>query len=149
MSIGEICIREVVIAKAKDSVYKTAQLMRDLSVRTVVITENRHPTGILTDRDITIRVVAEGRDPHKTLIKEVMSARLLTIRESAGIGDGIRIMRSRGVRRLPVIDPEGKLVGIVTLDDLIDLLAEEMSALAALIRYEQEKERQVKPKTAT
>ncbi|MDP3029120.1 MAG: CBS domain-containing protein [Deltaproteobacteria bacterium] len=142
MSIGEICIREVVIAKATDSIHKAAQLMRDYSVRTVIITENRHPIGILTDRDITIRVVAEGNDPHQSLVKDVMSARLLTVRESASVGDGIRIMRGRGIRRLPVIDQQGKLVGMVTLDDLIDLLAEEMSALAGLIRYEQEKEKQ-------
>lgn len=142
MSIGEICIREVVIARATDSIYKAAQLMRDYSVRTVIITENRHPIGILTDRDITIRVVAEGNDPHQSLVKDVMSARLLTVRESASVGDGIRIMRGRGIRRLPVIDQQGKLVGMVTLDDLIDLLAEEMSALAGLIRYEQEKEKQ-------
>lgn len=142
MSIGEICIREVVIARATDSIHRAAQLMRDYSVRAVIITENRHPIGILTDRDITIRVVAEGNDPHQSLVKDVMSARLLTVRESASLGDGIRIMRGRGIRHLPVIDQQGKLVGIVTLDDLIDLLAEEMSALAGLIRYEQEKERQ-------
>ncbi len=142
MSIGEICIREVVIAKATDSINKAAQLMRNYSAGNVIITENARPTGILTDRDITIRVVAEGKDPSKTLIKDVMSARLITIRESAGVGDGIRIMRGEGVRRLPVIDHEGKLAGIATLDDLIDLLAEELSALAGLIRYEQEKERQ-------
>lgn len=146
MSIGEICVREVVIAKARDSVHKAAQLMRDFSVRTVVVTKGRHPVGILTDRDITVRVVAEGKDPQKTSIKEVMSARLITVRESASVGDGIRIMRGRGVRRLPVIDAEGKLIGIVTLDDLLDLIAEEMSALAALIRYEQEKEMCGKPK---
>ncbi|MEW5950185.1 MAG: CBS domain-containing protein [Thermodesulfobacteriota bacterium] len=142
MSIGEICIREVVIARATDSVHKAARLMRDYSVRTVIITEDSHPIGILTDRDITIRVVAEGKDAHRSLVKDVMSARLLTVRESASIGDGIRIMRGRGIRRLPVIDQQGKLVGMVTLDDLIDLLAEEMSALAGLIRYEQEKEKQ-------
>lgn len=142
MSIGDICIREVVIAKANDSVSKAARLMRDYSVRTIVITENKHPVGILTDRDIAMRIVAETRDPEKTLIKEVMSARLITVRESASIGDGIRIMRGRGIRRLPVVDDDGNLAGIVTLDDLIDLLAEEMSALAGLIRYEQEKERQ-------
>jgi len=142
MSIGEICIREVVIAKATDSINKAAQLMRDYSVGNIIITEDVHPVGILTDRDITIRVVAEGKDPGKTLIKDVMSARLTTIRESAGVGDGIRIMRGKGIRRLPVIDQEGKLVGIATLDDLIDLLAEELSALAELIRCEQEKEKQ-------
>jgi CBS domain-containing protein len=141
MSVGEICVREVVIAKKTESINKAAQLMRDYSVGNVMVTENAHPIGILTDRDIAIRVVAEGKDPGKTLIKDVMSARLTTIRESAGVGDGIRTMRGEGVRRLPVIDSEGKLVGIATLDDLIDLLAEEMSALAGLIRFEQEKER--------
>ncbi|MCJ7617694.1 MAG: CBS domain-containing protein [Desulfobacterales bacterium] len=141
MSMGEICIREVVIARGTESINKAAQLMRDYSVGNVIIMENAHPIGILTDRDITIRVVAEGKDPGKTLIKDVMTAQVTTISESAGIGDGIRIMHGKGIRRLPVIDQEEKLVGIATLDDLIDLLAEEMSALAGLIRYEQEKER--------
>lgn len=141
MSIGEICIRGAVIAKATDSVSKGAQLMKVYSVGNVIITDDTHPIGILTDRDITIRVVSDGKDPNKTLIKEVMSAQLITIRESAGVGDAIRKMRAAGVRRLPVIDEQGRLAGIVTLDDLIDLLAEEMSSLAALIRYQQEKGR--------
>jgi len=64
-------------------------------------------------------------------------APIITIKESAGVGDGIRLMRGRGIRRLPVIDDNGELAGIVNLDDLIKLLAEE---LAASIKYEQEKQ---------
>ncbi len=142
MSIGEICIREVVIASATDSVSRAAQLMRDFSVRCLVVTEKRNPIGILPDRDIAIRAVAEGKGPDTTTIQEIMTGRLVTVRESASVGDGIRIMRGKGIRRLPVTDSRGKLVGIVTLDDLIDLLAEEMTSLASLIRYEQEKENQ-------
>jgi len=142
MSIGEICIRQVFIAGAKDSVYVASQLMRGYSVGNVVVTEGSRPVGILTDRDIVVRVVAEKKDPDKTLVGDVMSAPLITIKESAGVGDGIRLMRGRGVRRLPVVDKDGQLAGIVSVDDLMDLLAEEMSALAALIKYEQEREKQ-------
>lgn len=141
MSIGEICIREVVIAHPDETATQAAQLMRDYPVRDLIVTDDGRPVGILTDRDIAVRIVAEGKDPDTTLIKDVMSSRLVTVRETASIGDGIRVMRGRGVRRLPVIDHEGKLVGIVTIDDLIDLLAEEMSALAGLIKYEQEKQK--------
>jgi CBS domain-containing protein len=146
MSIGEICIRQVVIAKATESIYEASQLMRRYTAGDVVVTENSRPVGILTDRDIVIRVVAQGKDPRTTLIGDVMSAPVVTIKESAGIGDGIRMMRGRGIRRLPVIDKDGQLAGIVAIDDLIELLAEEMSALAALIKYEQEKEKQEHPK---
>ena len=142
MSIGEICIRQVVIAGARESVYEASQLMLRFSVGNVLVVENKHPAGILTDRDIIIRVVAQEKDPRKTLIGDIMSAPIVTIKESSGLGDAIRLMRSRGIRRLPVTDQEGQLAGIVTLDDLIELLAEEMSALAALIKYEQEKEKQ-------
>ena len=142
MSIGEICIRQVVIAGARESVYEASQLMLRFSVGNVLVVENKHPAGILTDRDIIIRVVAQEKDPRKTLIGDIMSTPIVTIKESSGLGDAIRLMRSRGIRRLPVIDEEGQLAGIVTLDDLIELLAEEMSALAALIKYEQEKEKQ-------
>jgi CBS domain-containing protein len=142
MSIGEICIRQVVIARATESIYEASQLMCRFSVGNVLVIENKHPVGILTDRDIIIRVVAQGKDPRKALIGDVMSAPIISIKESAGLGDAIRLMRSRGIRRLPVIDEDGQLAGIVTLDDLIELLAEEMSALVALIKYEQEKEKQ-------
>lgn len=142
MSIGEICIRQVVISRATESIYEASQLMRRFSVGNVLVIENKHPVGILTDRDIIIRVVAQEKDPRKTLIGDVMSGPIITIKESAGLGDAIRLMRSRGIRRLPVIDEDGELAGIVTIDDLIELLAEEMSALAALIKCEQEKEKQ-------
>lgn len=139
--IGEICIREVVVAQESESVRKAAQLMREYSVRTIVITQERRPVGILTDRDIALRVVAASKDPETTTLKEVMSPKPYTIKEDASVGDGIRLMRSKGIRHLPVVDQQGQLTGIVTIDDLIDLLAEEMSALAALIKYEQEKEK--------
>lgn len=145
MSIGEICIRQVVIARATESISEASQLMRGHSAGTVVVTEDRRPVGILTDRDIIIRVVAQGKDPRTTLIGDVMSAPVVTIKESAGVGDSIRLMRGRGIRRLPVIDKDGRLAGIVAIDDLIELLAEEMSALAALIKYEQEKEKEQHP----
>jgi CBS domain-containing protein len=95
-----------------------------------------YSVGNVVVKHVIIRVIAQAKDPRKTLkgVGDVMSAPIITI--SAGVGDGIRLMRGRGIRRLPVIDDNGELAGIVSLADLINLLADE---LAASIKYEQEK----------
>ncbi len=145
MGVGEICTREVVIVAPEESVLTAAKLMKNYSVGSVVVVKDRRPVGILTDRDIAIRVVASLRDPEQTLVQEVMSSKLVKIREDQGIGDTIRLMRAAAVRRVPVVsDKDGTLIGIITLDDLLDLIAEEMEAFVKLIRRQQEQRSQVR-----
>ena len=138
MGIGELCTQEVVIVSPDDNVLTAAKLMRDYGVGDVVIVKNRRPVGILTDRDIAVRVMAEMRFSAETQVKMVMSADLKTINEERGVGDAIRLMKSVRIRRLPVIDDEGYLVGIITLNDLLELIAEEMETLTELVRLQQE-----------
>jgi CBS domain-containing protein len=137
MSIGEICTREVVVTPATTSVNAAAELMRRYHVGDLVVAREidgrRIPVGIVTDRDIVIEVVAAGLDPKVLTVGEIMGQDLVTGREDDGILDTLQIMRTRGVRRLPILDEEDALLGIVTVDDLIEVFAEELTDLARVI----------------
>lgn len=99
----------------------------------VVVVEERNgrnfPVGIVTDRDIVVEVVAVGVSPE-----------VATVRESEGLFDALRYMRDKGVRRMPVLGSEGELVGILTMDDVLGLLAEEMTELAKLVSHKRQRE---------
>jgi CBS domain-containing protein len=144
MAIGEICSREVVLTTKDMRVRAAAQLMREYHVGALVVVDEssgvRIPVGILTDRDIAVGIVAKGLDADGLTVGEVMTPDLTTARERDGVAETIELMRAKGVRRLPVVDQRGALVGIVTADDFVDLLAEEMSALAHMIAREQRRE---------
>jgi CBS domain-containing protein len=146
MNIGEICSRTVVVAETGTSVQQAAKLMRDHHVGALVVIEGgtlvSRPIGILTDRDLVVEVVAADVDYHSLTVGDVMSERPATLRESAGVFEAIGQMRSEGVRRLVVVDAQGRLIGIVTLDDLAEILAEELSALSQAIQQEQRHEAQ-------
>ena len=137
MSIGEICTRDVVVAAASTTVDTAAELMRRHHVGDLVVVEERGgqriPLGIITDRDIVVEVVAAGLDPKALTVGDIMGPELVTGREEDGILDTLKIMRTRGVRRLPILDETGGLLGIVTVDDLIEVFAEELTDLARVI----------------
>jgi CBS domain-containing protein len=137
MSVGRICQREVDLAEAGESVHDAAERMRQRTVGClVVVNEHQEPIGILTDRDIAIRVVAEGRDAWSTRVAKVMTAAPKTVSERTAIESALGLMRSGAFRRLPVVDEEGRLVGIVTLDDILILLAEEFTQVGQLLERE-------------
>lgn len=144
MSIGEICNREVVIMQPEDTVLEAAKLMRQHHVGTVMVVEERNgkrvPVGIITDRDLVVEVIAPELNPDAITVGDIMVIDLATVKEATGIFEAIQYMRGKGVRRLPVVDEEDRLVGIISLDDLLTLLSEELDVLAKLIAREQQKE---------
>jgi len=144
MAIGEICSRDVVFAKRDATVKAAARLMREFHVGSVVVVDEpngkRIPAGILTDRDITVAVVALGLDPEVIEIGDVMAGELIAVPENTGITEAVELMRLKGIRRVVVTDAGGDLVGIVAADDMLSLLAEEMSALASMAGREQKRE---------
>ncbi len=144
MPIGEICNREVVFATRDTSILETAQLMRRHHVGDLVVVDEKNdkriPVGIVTDRDIVIEVIAKEADINSLTAGDIMGPELVTTREAEGVFETIQLMRLKGVRRMPVVDHHGGLVGIVSVDDLVELLAEEMSELAKLISREQVRE---------
>jgi len=123
--------REVVSVSLETPVIEAARRMRDARVGCVIVSRNLLPVGVLTDRDLAVRVVAEGRDPEKTKVADVVTYDPVTVRSSDTRQTALIRMREHGVRRLPIIDDDGKLIGMVTSDDLIALLAHELLDLGA------------------
>lgn len=124
--IGEMCTKPVVTVSPKVSVQEAARLMRRKNVGALVVVNSGRPQGILTDRDITMGVVAQGHDPTTMTVAELMRRDPTVIREDRGIFDAIKLLSAKGVRRLPVVNRTGKLTGIIALDDLLMLLGSEM-----------------------
>ena len=144
MTIGDICNREVVFARKDESVLSAAVLMREHHVGSLVVVDEsngkRIPAGIVTDRDITVGVVALGLDPERTPLGDIIAPEIICAREDSGVAECVAMMRQKGLRRLPVVDAAGALVGLVAADDMLELLAEEMSGLAAIVTREQRRE---------
>ena len=144
MSIGKFCNREVVVVERECTIAEAARLMRQHHVGSLVVVDEdggpRRPVALLTDRDLVVEVLAADLDGAKLRVGDVVSEPLYSVRESEGVFETMRLMRERGVRRAPVVDAGGGLQGIVCVDDLIALLAEEMDELARLIAREQARE---------
>ncbi len=137
MKLSDPFTRGAVSAGPDDTLASIAARTREHHVGTVVITEDRRPAGIVTDRDLALALGAEGVSPQAPA-RQVMSRRVLAIPEDAGIFTATKFIREGGVRRLPVVDARDRLVGMVSLDDLLRCLARELSNLAEGIRGEME-----------
>jgi len=147
MNIGDICTREVVSADRKSSLQEAATLMREHHVGTLLVSENSpegpQAVGIVTDRDVVIEAIAHGLDATQTEVGQLAGGKLAVVPAHTTIEDAIATMRKRGVRRLLVSD-DGKLRGVVSLDDLLAALARDMSNLAQAVRSGIEREAAVR-----
>jgi len=148
MPVGEICNREVVIIKKKEGILDAAKLMRDHHVGNVIVVEEKEgkvlPVGILTDRDIVVGLIAKEVPLEKILVEDVMSVDLVSVKQNAGVWETIQCMRSKGIRRIVVTGDQGELVGIISSDDLIDLLSGELMDLVKTFMREQIREKETK-----
>jgi CBS domain-containing protein len=144
MPIGDICSREVAVADRAMTIQEAAQAMRAQHAGNVVIVEEQNgkkiPVGIVTDRDIVVSVVATKLDASIFTVGDLVMQKLTICQEDEGLLECVRRMRVKGIRRMPVVDSDGSLVGIVTVDDIVQLLAEEMNAIGRLIAREQVEE---------
>jgi CBS domain-containing protein len=113
-----------------------AILMREEGVGSIVVAEELRPLGVVTDRDLVVRVMAEGLDPEKTPLRDVMSGDPIFVSGARGLDEVISAMRNLAVRRVPVVDEKGHLAGVVSMDDLVVLLADQLGDLAEAIRAE-------------
>ncbi len=150
MNAGEICCREVVVARPDEPVLEAARRMRDEHVGSLVVVEGEPselcPVGIVTDRDIVVQVLARSADVvNKLDVGDLMTRELAAVTEDATIDSAVATMRQRGVRRLPVVDARGVLVGILSLDDVLEALAEQVQDLARIAVQEQRREREARP----
>jgi len=144
MSAGEYCNREVVVVGKTESLREAVNLMRSDHVGDVVVVDgqgaNMMPLGILTDRDLVIEILAKDVDMDSVVVGDVMSFDIVTVTEDTKLLDAIKIMRNKGIRRLPVVNAAGGLEGILTVDDILELLAEQISDLIKLVSVEQHRE---------
>lgn len=144
MGIAEICNREVVYVSRDVTVIAACKLMRHYHVGSLVVVDEvdgkRVPVGILTDRDIVVEIDAMELDAKVITAGDIMSANLVTVPENHGVAETIEVMRFKGVRRLPVVDTEGRLIGIVTIDDLLAVMADELSGIARVVARDQSHE---------
>lgn len=149
MSAGRFCNREVVFIEKSAGIPEVSRLMREHHVGDLIVVEERAgrrvPIGIVTDRDVVIEVLAEGVDLQGVTVGDIMSFDLVTAREDDDLFDTIKAMRAKAVRRIPVVDTSGALVGILSVDDLLDIFAEHLTDLAALVRREQAREQRRRP----
>lgn len=150
MKMGELCNRVVVVAEPRDSVRDVAKLMRERHVGCVVLVrggaDERVPVGLVTDRDIVLEVVAMGLEPADTPIGAVMSAELFCVRDDQDAYDVLQQMRTRGLRRVPVVDAAGLLLGISTFDDFVQWESEQMVELSRLVERQLMQERALAPR---
>lgn len=142
MSVRTILSRSVDTIRADESARFAANRMQQRGVGClVVVNGEEEPIGIVTDRDLTLRVLAEGREPETTSVASVMTAPSGVVDDGTPIESALRIMRQAGVRRLPVVgSSSGRLVGIVTLDDVLKFLSEELNEVGKLLGAESPEE---------
>ena len=146
MTVGEVCQRNVAITVKNETIVDAARHMRTAHVGDLVVIETqqnrRVPIGIITDRDIVVGAVAANAGHLETLVVgDIMSPDPATAREAEPLEAALKKMEQRGVRRLPVVDGDGALVGILTLDDALQMLAEQQAGLAKIVMEEQRHER--------
>lgn len=143
MTVGDICTRSVVTAHPDETVVEAAKRMRDRHVGDLLVTDTQaRPTGILTDRDIVVSAVAQSPDKLESLlVGDVMSRDVLTVRTGETLDQALKMMRGKGVRRLPVVSADGRLEGLVAFDDILELMSDELGELVALVAREQKLER--------
>jgi CBS domain-containing protein len=145
MLLKEICTPDVVCCARKATLLEVAKLLRGKHTGDVVVVDDpdgdRMPVGLLTDRDIVVRALAADLDPALTTAGQLMHAPLICAGEDEDASDALARMRAHGVRRLPVTGRSGRLVGIVTLDDLLRLVVADARALLDILVKEQDVER--------
>jgi CBS domain-containing protein len=142
MTVGDICTKPVATARAEETVADAAVRMRDRHVGDLVVVDTQgRPAGILTDRDIVVNGAARGLARlEATTVGEIMSRELVTALGSETIEQALTKMQQRGIRRLPVVSTDGRLVGLLAFDDVIENMSSELNQLVNLVAHEQKRE---------
>jgi CBS domain-containing protein len=134
MSLERFCRKSVVTMLPMQSIQDAALKMRDHHVGAIVVVDEGRPVGIVTDRDIVLRGIVGDRDPRTTPIRDIMSRNPKVLRSDERIDEAVGSIRAAGVRRLPIVDGHGTPIGMVALDDLVVLIAGELSAAAGAVQ---------------
>ena len=144
-TVGEICMRDPGVATREMTVAAAAKLMREKHVGSVVVVDRMDeglciPVGIVTDRDLVVEVMAPGFDAETITVGDIMAPELVTIQPDKDTSAVVRSMRMKGVRRLPVVNDQGRLLGLVSFDDVLEVVADELLDLSRNSGLEQSRE---------
>ena len=116
--VAEVMNREVKTVSSEASVKEAAELMNEYRIGSLIVVENQEVAGIITERDILVKVVAEGKDPSKVKVSEIMTKNFVSVRPDESVEDAAELMTRYGIKKLPVIE-SGVLVGILTASDIV------------------------------
>jgi CBS domain-containing protein len=144
MNAGSVCKRGVVTVAPMDDLVAAAHVMREKHVGYLIVSRETRVVGVLTDRDIVVAVLAQEVDAHALKVGDVMTRDPLLIEEGQSIEAVLCHMREAGVRRVPVVDRTGALTGVLSIDDVLERIAEQLINIAGSIRNEQRMERAVR-----
>lgn len=136
MTLRDLVIEGIETAGPSATAEALAMRLEEANIGSIIIEEEMEPVGVVTDRDLALRVVARDGDPAALTASDIMSETPVTVDVESGLLDVTQVMRQNAVRRLPVVDADGKLVGIITLDDVLRLLAWEMDNLGGVVEAE-------------
>lgn len=144
MKVGDVCRRGVVSIASDMDVASAAALMRERHVGFLVVYRRdddiRHPIGVVTDRDIVLEVIAAKVEPGSVTVEDVMSRQPMIASESDQLAEVLQAMRIAGIRRIPVVDSRGALVGIFAMDDALEIITSLMCDISGSIKNEQRQE---------
>lgn len=146
IKIIDLSVHKVATIEEGTSILDCARTMRSMHVGSlVVVNKKREPIGMLTDRDISIEVVALERDPKSLKVEDVMSAPVCTAHSDETVVDALARMREQGIRRLPVVDKEGTLCGIVTANNIVEEISEQLDSIVRAIKSSKTREQSLRP----
>lgn len=133
MSLQEFCRRRVISISPESNIVEACRMMGEKNVGCMVVEERGKLCGILTDRDVALKVTGEKRDPLKTKVSEIMTRNPVRIPVDKGLRELTTLMHAQHVRRVPVVDGLDEVLGIVTMDDVIALISDEMAELGKAV----------------
>lgn len=136
MTIRDLARKDVVTAHRNQSAGNLATVMKEEDVGSVIIEDDDRPVGIVTDRDLTLKVLEPREDPREVTAEEIMTENPTTVGIEDGVFEVTKTMFEAEVRRIPVVDDEGAIAGIITLDDFLVLFTDEMNGLAGVVEAE-------------
>jgi CBS domain-containing protein len=151
MRVGDICRRDVVTIGPNASLGDAARLMREMHVGMLVVVGlatdqgDRMVEGVLTDRDIVVTVIGRDAEPKDFKVMDVMTRNPHLAAQGQSVATVLQLMRSYGLRRVPVVGARSELVGVLSIDDALDVLAEQLTAISGAIRGELSQERVMRP----
>ena len=134
MSIERYCQRQVCTARPQETARSAAERMEKDGVGCLVVVEDGKPVGILTDRELSLQILCKRLDPGAIRVSEIASPTIETIPKDASFREATQLIRRRGLRRLPLVDKKGKLFGIITSDDLMQVAVREFGQLGKALR---------------